>query len=357
MEYAAFGRFVSLNEHDAPELLQRMANCDLPIDGSRYGVSTRLIARLDVQVSDLAAAVLKKLFATTSFRPTQLGAIVLSSRITEPTKAARRVAEQLGLTCYAEGIERACSGFPAATRLALQLCHARRRPVAVVAVEIISRSINWEPASGGLRDHRRARGQAAKLFADGAAAVIIRIAGPDGGHAILDAWQGEVPDEQQLIQKIDVENAFDPWGGVLPGSTTCISMPGRRGFWLVKRAPLVMADAVQQSVENAREAGLLGDEMVSHIVPHQPNGLILARLQKHLREAHEAAEVCNCIEHMGNTVSASIPSAMSKVQDRLPVGSLVAMPSVGAGGPGYRPDVLSVGCVLLRIGEGCSKGP
>jgi 3-oxoacyl-[acyl-carrier-protein] synthase III len=133
-------------------------NGDLPVDGSRYGVSTRLIVRRDVHVSDLAVAVLKKLFATTSFRPTQLGAIVLSSRITEPTTAARRVAEQLGLTCHAEGIERACSGFPAAMRLALQLCHTRRRPVAVVAVEIISRSINWEPASGGLRDHRRARG-------------------------------------------------------------------------------------------------------------------------------------------------------------------------------------------------------
>jgi 3-oxoacyl-[acyl-carrier-protein] synthase III len=228
--------------------------------------------------------------------------------------------------------------------------------VAVVAVEIISRSINWEPASGGLRDHRRARGQAAKLFADGAAAVIIRLVGPDCGHAILDAWQDEVPDEQQLIQKIDVEDAFDPWGGIRPGSTTCISMPGRRGFWLVKRAPLIMADAVQQSLENAREVGLLGDEMVSYIVPHQPNGLILSRLKKQLSEAHEVAEVCNCIEHMGNTVSASIPSAMSEVQDRLPLGSLVAMPSVGAGGPGYRPDVLSVGCVLLRIGKDCSRG-
>jgi 3-oxoacyl-[acyl-carrier-protein] synthase III len=118
-----------------------------------------------------------------------------------------------------------------------------------------------------------------------------------------------------------------------------------------------MADAVQQSVENAREAGLLGDEMVSYIVPHQPNGLILSRLQKQLREAHGDAEVCSCIEHMGNTVSASIPSAMSKVQDRLAFGSLVAMPSVGAGGPGYRPDVLSAECVLLRIGKDRSSGP
>jgi 3-oxoacyl-[acyl-carrier-protein] synthase III len=61
--------------------------------------------------------------------------------------------------------------------------------------------------------------------------------------------------------------------------------------------------------------------------------------------------VWNCIARAGNTVSASIPLAMAEVQDQLPAGMLVAMPSVGAGGPGYRPDVLSTGCVLIRTGE------
>jgi hypothetical protein len=36
---------------------------------------------------------------------------------------------------------------------------------------------------------------------------------------------------------------------------------------------------------------------------------------------------------------------VADVQNRLPAGTLVAMPSVGDGGPGYRPDVLSTGCV------------
>ena len=41
---------------------------------------------------------------------------------------------------------------------------------------------------------------------------------------------------------------------------------------------------------------------------------------------------------------------MTSVQDQLSPGAIVAMPSVGESGPGYRPDVLSTGCVLIRAG-------
>jgi 3-oxoacyl-[acyl-carrier-protein] synthase III len=351
-KHITFGRFVAINENDAPALLQRMSSRDLPVAGDRYGVVTRLIARPDVEVADLACATLEKLLRTTAFSPKQFGALVLSSRISKPAAVAQLVAEQLDLKCPASGIERACSGFPAATRLAMQLCRKTQKPVAVIAAEIISRSVNWEAANGDLSDQRRARGQAAKLFADGAAAVIVGQVDSNCPHEILDAWQSQVPDEQQLIQKTEVEGPVDPWGHVRSGSTTCMTMPGRRGLWLVKRAPQIMADAIRQSVENAKRAGHLADEAVSHIVPHQANGLIISRLQQQLGEVEEDVKVWNCIEHTGNTVSASIPLAMAEVQQQLPPQSIIAMPSVGAGGPGYRPEVLSTGCVLARIGSG-----
>jgi 3-oxoacyl-[acyl-carrier-protein] synthase-3 len=344
------GRFVGLSERDAPDLLQRMSSRDLPVEGERYGVVTRLIAKPGVGVVDLTVAVLRKLFQTAGISPSQLAAIVLSSRISDPTSAAQQAAAQLGWTCHAFGVERACSGFPAAIRFARQLCQDAGSPVAVVAAEIISRNINWETATGELGDQSRARGQAAKLFADGAAVVTVGPLDQSCPNEVLDAWQGETPDEKQLIQKIEVDDAVDPWGDIRPGSTTCISMPGRRGFWLVKRAPQIMMEAVRRSVDNAKSAGLLSGQGVSHVVPHQPNGLILARLQQALDETQEGVKVWNCIENAGNTVSASIPLAMAEVQDRLPSAAIVAMPSVGAGGPGYRPDVLSTGCVLLRMG-------
>ena len=70
-------------------------------------------------------------------------------------------------------------------------------------------------------------------------------------HTILDAWVGEVPDEKQLIQKADVEGEWDPWGNVRPGFTMCLTMPGQRGFLLLRRAPHVMAESLPRSVGNA----------------------------------------------------------------------------------------------------------
>jgi len=347
----AFRRFVALDECDAPQLLQRMANHELQADGERYGIRTRLIAKPAVGVAHLAVAVLMKLLATCEIPASYLGGMVLSSRIVDIEQTAREVAVQAGVNGPAAGVERACSGFPAATQRGVQLCEELQRPIAIVTAEIISRNINWEPSQGEVEDRQRARGQAAKLFADGAAAGLIEPGGDSSLHTILDAWVGEVPDEKQLIQKADVENALDPWGRVRPGHTSCLTMPGRRGFLLLRRAPRVMAESLLWSVGNARRAGLLGQESVGEVVPHQANGLITEGLASLLRqELSPPPRVWDCIDHAGNTVSASIPNAMASVQDQLSSGAIVAMPSVGAGGPGYRPDVLSTGCVLIRSG-------
>jgi len=344
-----FRRFVGLDEHDAPELLARMTKEDLPVDGERYGIASRLIVRSGVAVVDLAVAAIEKLCSACSVSPQELGAVVLSSRICEVQESAATVVDRLAANCEAYGLEQACSGFPAGTHLSAELCTRMQRPVVLVTAEIISGSINWEPVAGDVHDHSRARGQAAKLFGDGAAAVLLDRCEAGGAHRILDAWAGEVPDEDQLIQKMDVVDSTDPWGKIRPGATTCISMPGRRGLLLVRRAPEIMATAIETSVERARSAGLIGDhEQVTHVVPHQANALILTGLDKLLSDNRDPPKVWNCLEYTGNTVSASIPLAMAEVQDRLPAGALVAMPAVGAGGPGYRPDVLSIGCVLAR---------
>jgi hypothetical protein len=157
-----FLRFIALDEHDAPELLARMSKEQLPADGERYGIVSRLIARPGVQVEDLAVAAMEKLCRICRIDSRQLGALVLSSRIYEVEQAASEVVRRLELTCEPHGLERACSGFPAATELAAGLCARLQQPVALVTSEIISGSINWEPARGDVDDHHRARGQAAK---------------------------------------------------------------------------------------------------------------------------------------------------------------------------------------------------
>ena len=59
-------------------------------------------------------------------------------------------------------------------------------------------------------------------------------------------------------------------------------------------------------------------------------------------ESSENKWFCMC-KHTKN-----VPYCDSTHKTLVPAGVLVAMPSVGAGGPGYRPDVLSTGCVLIR---------
>ena len=346
---AGFTRFVTLTETDVPQLLQRIQDADLAVSGKRYGVASRLIARPTASVVDLATAACRKLLSLAAIHHSDLGALILSSRIEDPTTAAHELVHRLGLGCASLGVERACSGFPAATALAIEQTRARGRPVAVITAEKISPNINWETATQQLSDHRRARGQAASLFADGAAGVLVLPAENDANLVILDAWQGEVEDQDELIQKTVVEQAVDPWGNTRPGATECMSMPGRRGFLLAKRAPQIMAQSISTSLAHIQAEHDRAPLTITHVVPHQASGIILTGLARHFRRQDHVPHILKCIEHVGNTVSASIPTAMATVQEQLPPGALVAMPSVGAGGPGYRPDVLSTGCILLRV--------
>jgi len=352
-----YRRFVALTEVDAPHLFARMSNRELGIDAEKYGIKSRLFARPEATITELAAAVIDKLCDANSVHRRDIGAAVLSSRHLKIDEEAQKLSSRLGNGFQVRGIERACSGFPAATRLAMSMATETGQPIAVVTAEIISRNINWEPPDGTPADQQRARGQASKLFADGAAAVLVEPNASTGSHEILDCWASEVADEDQLLQKADVTGAADPWGRPQSGVAICISMPGRRGYLLLKRAPELMVAALEKSLSNARIAGHLKDELLSDVVHHQANGLMVPRIERQLSETSwgNQARVWNCIADHGNTVSATIPLAMVEVQERLSPGTLVGMPSVGAGGPGYRPDVLSVGCVLIRVGGQSAK--
>ncbi len=350
MSRPAFGRFVALTERDAPQLLARKTKAELGIDAERYGIRSRLVVRPDATLLGLATAVFEKLCTETGHTRENFRGIVLSSRNLEIENEAQQLQQQLGGDLVVRGIERACSGFPAATALAVEMVEQLSGLVAVITAETISRNINWELPDGSGDDHSRARGQASKLFADGAAAVVVEPVVATGTHEILDAWSSHIPDEDQLLQKAEVEDVHDPWGHVRHGVTTCITMPGRRGFQLLKRGPQVMTDALAESLARVHSAGRSSHGIVAAVVHHQANGLMVPRLEQALADTTwgATARVFDCIADHGNTVSATIPLAMADVQDELPPNSLVGMPSVGAGGPGYRPDVLSVGCVLIR---------
>ena len=128
MNQPGFGTFVALEEMDAPQLFQRMSNSELRVDGLRYGIHSRLIARPGTRVEDLARATLDKLCRASAVSLDQVGGLVLSSRIVQVQEAAERLARSLGLRGRAVGVEQACSGFPAAVATAVPLCEELQQP-------------------------------------------------------------------------------------------------------------------------------------------------------------------------------------------------------------------------------------
>ena len=118
------------------------------------------------------------------------------------------------------------------------------RPIAIIAAEKTSPDVNWETATQQISGHQRAKGQAVSLFADGASGVLILPREKDASLVILDAWQGEGEDKDQLAQKILVERSIDLWGNPRRAAMESLTMPGRRGFLLAKRAPQLMAHAM-----------------------------------------------------------------------------------------------------------------
>ena len=94
MDGTGFSKFVALDEADAPHLLQRMTNEQLRVDGERYGVENRLIARPGVQITDLVRVVLEKLFDVCTISAKDVCGLVLSSRIVRVQEAAEAVAKE-----------------------------------------------------------------------------------------------------------------------------------------------------------------------------------------------------------------------------------------------------------------------
>ena len=75
---------------------------------------------------------------------------------------------------------------------------------------------------------------------------------------------------------------------------------------------------------------------------------MIARIREKLQECGltSSIRVHNCIHGMGNISAASVPAAMAMIQDSIDPNALIAMPTVGAGSPGFRKNALTRGCVL-----------
>ncbi|HWH96422.1 MAG TPA: beta-ketoacyl-ACP synthase 3 [Baekduia sp.] len=202
----------------------------------------------------------------------------------------------------------ACTGFLAALSLAVgQVESGRARTALVVGADAMSRVLDY--------DDRVTAG----IFGDGAGAVVVRAVEGDSqvGPFVLEA-DGACGDA-----------IVTPW----PAGP--VRMEGQRTF----------RRAVDSLVDVALRATALAGTTVDALdlaVLHQANARITAAVGERLELP--ADRVVDCIAQIGNTTSASLPTALAYVlaDGRLRPGSLVLLGAFGAG--------LAWGGTVLRWG-------
>ncbi|MBV1855133.1 3-oxoacyl-ACP synthase III family protein [Catellatospora tritici] len=215
-----------------------------------------------------------------------------------------------------------CSGFVYGVDIARAL--VERRPgsrALVVASDVYSRILDFG-------DHRTS-----VLLGDGAgAAVIGAVSAPYG---LLETHLASRGDAHRLIR-------VEAGGSRLPTSPDTIAEGGHffrmdgRGVrdFVMEHVPPAVADLAQRA-----EVAL---DRIDHVVPHQPNGVLLTELVARCGLA--GATTHRTLERYGNIGSASVPVALDHANRAglLAPGDLVLLAAFGGG--------MSIGASLLRWG-------
>lgn len=284
----------------------------------RTGIERRRFAADDETTVDLAEHAARAALADAGLEVSDVDEIIVATDTPEvyiPDTSAF-LQHRLGareVPCY-DLAGSGCAGFLQALDVAFSRARAadgRPRRILVVAVELLSRLMNWEDRSTCV------------LFGDASGAAIVgpgersverlaATAGTDGSRAgILTLVAGGTrrPFSREVAER---------------GEHKDIVMEGRAVF---KEAVTRMSAASRQVLG---EAGF-GVEDLALVVPHQANGRILAAVAQQL--GLPEGRLFSNVADYGNTGSASVPLALRQALDagRIAEGDLVLLTAFGAG--------------------------
>lgn len=233
------------------------------------------------------------------------------------------LAHRLGLTrSGAVDLAGACAGFLYALTLADGFVRAQRRPVLVVAANILSRRINPKDRSSAV------------LFADAAGAVVL-VPSDDPASGVLGMDLSSDGTHYDLI-RIPAGGSRMPFAPDLAAEAVLMEMPDGKAVFTL---------AVEMMTRSARaalaQAGISAGE-VTRFVPHQANTRIFEMVRRALGLPEES--VVSTIDEFGNSSAATIPFSLAASVERKPLerGERVLMTAVGAG--------LTGGAVLYAVG-------
>jgi len=270
---------------------------------SRVGIISRRYAGPDETVADMAVVAGGKALAASGLSPGDIDLVIVATCTPEvqiPNTAAT-VARRLGISAPgAYDMNAACAGFCYALANAADAVRTGTAGnVLVIGSEKLSQWVDWTDRSTCI------------IFADGAgAAVVSPLTDPDAAPGIGPVVWGSDGDMADKIYIKD-RNSF-------------IVQEGQPVFRWATTALHPVA------LEACRRAGVDPTELTAFI-PHQANLRIIESIARKLKAPQ--AIVADDIVTAGNTSSASIPLAISRMIERgeLPSGSPALLMGFGAG--------------------------
>jgi 3-oxoacyl-[acyl-carrier-protein] synthase-3 len=279
---------------------------------SRVGIESRRVAAADETVADMAEAAGAKALAASGLTPAAIDLVIVatcSPEVPLPNVAAV-VAYRLGIVAPgAYDLNAACAGFCYALATASDSIRAgSARHALVIGAEKMTDWLDWNDRSTCI------------IFADGAGAAVL---GPtaDGEPAGIGpvVW-GSAGDQAEKI--------------TIPSRTGAIRQDGQAVFRWATTALHPVA------LEACARAGVTPAD-ISAFIPHQANLRIIEAIARKLGIPRE--RLADDITHAGNTSSASIPLALSRLaeQGRLQPGTPALLLGFGAG-LSYAAQVITV---------------
>jgi 3-oxoacyl-[acyl-carrier-protein] synthase-3 len=266
---------------------------------ARVGIQSRRFARDDETVADMAEAAGAKALAASGLEPSEVDLVIVATCSTESPmpNVAATVAHRLGIPAPgAYDLNAACAGFCYGIGAASDSVRAgSARNVLVIGAEKMTSWIDMTDRSTCI------------IFADGAGAAVV---GQSESAGIGPVVWGSAGDQ---AQKITIE-----------GRNGSLKQDGQAVFRWATTAIAPVA------LEACRRAGVTPADITA-FVPHQANLRIVEAIAKKLGIPRE--RVADDIIHAGNTSSASIPLALSRMaeQGRLQPGTPALLIAFGAG--------------------------
>jgi 3-oxoacyl-[acyl-carrier-protein] synthase III len=298
----AFGGYQPANVVTNDDLAATLDTSDEWIR-SRVGIASRRIAGPDETVPDMAVAAGGKALAGSGLSPDDIDLVIVATCTPEAMipNVSATVAHRLGIVAPgAYDLNAACAGFCYALAGASDAVRTgSARHVLVIGAEKLSQWIDWKDRSTCI------------IFADGAGAAVV----------------GPVTDPRQ-------RPGIGPviWGSTgSMADTICIA---DRDSYIRQEGQAVFRWATSDLYPVAKaaceKAGVAPEDLAA-FVPHQANLRIMESIARKLGVPRE--RLADDIVHAGNTSSASIPLAISRMieRDEISSGDQVLFLGYGAG--------------------------